>query len=128
MFAQCCTPNCNERERFQDLVQAVLDSPDLEEHLVYKKGNSKQLVVLNKNLLYDDINLSKFGNPVLLLSVNKIDSLPIKAYVEFHDIRIYKDSAEVTFTYKIHGILGRQRYKLGNCKWKLTYSRVGFAD
>ncbi len=119
-----CGEKCDDSRQFQYLIRAVIDDPNLEAYYTHKNGKPLQLVIA-ADKLERELRLTKFDQPVLILSADEIKSRQIKAHISFDSLAIRSDSAYVIFRYRVQGIVSKNRYVWINCKWKLVSSRFG---
>ena len=98
----------------------AINLPKFQESLEAQKTvNQKNLVIVKNDLISKDLNIEKFGLPVLFLSESEISSNKIKAYLRFSKIDIKKNIGEIEIEYAIQGLEYYSKYKLENCNWIL---------
>ncbi len=111
---------CTEDVKFKNLIKEVIDIPKLQQYYnVQTTIEQEQLVILKGSQFKDSIEIMKFGLPVEFLTINEISSRNIKAFIEFKEIQMKGDSANVYFRYDIQGIGCKAKYFLVDCNWRL---------
>jgi len=111
---------CTKSIKFTNLIKEVIDMPNLQQYYnVQTSIKQERLVILKDYQFKDSIEIMKFGLPVDFLTENEIASKNIKAFIEFKEIQMEGDSANVYFRYDIQGIGCKAKYFLIDCNWKL---------
>jgi hypothetical protein len=108
------------RYKKTQLVQAMLDLPELQQYFqVQETLKQKELVIL-KNSCVDGIDsILAFHLPIKFLHESEILNDSIKAFVEFKEINLKNDSAFVYYRYDVQGIGIESSYIYRNGKWNL---------
>jgi len=111
---------CTEVIKFTNLIKEVIDIQNLQQfYNVQKTIKQERLVIMKGSQFKDSIDIMKFGLPVEFLTVNEISSRNIKAFIEFKEIQMKGDSANIYLRYDIQGIGCKAKYFLIDCNWKL---------
>ena len=102
------------------LVQAMLNLPELQQYFqVQETLKQKELVIL-KNSCVDGIDSNLvFRLPIKLLNESEILNDSIKAFIEFKEINLKNDSALVYYRYDVQGIGIESSYVYRNGNWNL---------
>jgi hypothetical protein len=117
--------NCSDSIKYVSLISSAINLPNLQQYYsIQKTLRQKDLILLN-NLLYSGIEkLNKFGNPIKMMSEYEIKKNGIKAFLEFKEIKIKKDTASIYYKYAVQGVGIESNYLLKNCQWELLNSRL----
>jgi len=102
------------------LVQAMLNLPELQQYFqVQETLKQKELVIL-KNSCVDGIDSTLvFRLPIKLLHESEILNDSIKAFIEFKEINLKNDTALVYYRYDVQGIGIESSYVYRNGNWNL---------
>jgi len=102
------------------LVQAMLDLPELQQYYkVQETLKQKELVIL-KNDCVDGIDSTLFFRmPIKFLLVSEILNDSIKAFIEFKEVNLKNDSASVSYRYDVQGVGIESSYIYKNGKWNI---------
>lgn len=113
---------CSEEDKVESLVKAVVDISRLQPYLeVQQTIGQKQLVIMKNKNIMKITDIKKFGLPVSFLTPDQILDDQIKAFIEFREIKLSGDSADVYFRYDIQGIGCKSKfYLLDSCNWRLV--------
>ncbi len=108
------------RLKKSQLVQAMLDLPELQQYYeVQETLKQKELVIL-KNGCVDGIDSTlTFRIPIKFLLESEILNDSIKACIEFKEINLKNDSALVSYRYDIQGVGIESSYIYKNGKWNI---------
>lgn len=103
------------------IIQLVVDLPELQSFLHPEVAGRVPLIISNK-LIGEELKLSKFGQPVLILSKEEIDNKP---YIEITKMVIQNKLAYIEFNYPIEGLVGRVNIKqTSKFAWLIENSEV----
>jgi len=118
---------CSDTMKYTDLILKSINLPELQQYYYTAQDtfNKKELIILNNNKYLKYIKESnKFNNQIKLFNLDKITQQGIKDYLEFREIKIKKDTANLYYRYDIQGVIIETSYFLKDCKWHLIKSDV----
>jgi hypothetical protein len=111
---------CTEQKKLQNLLQLSIDIPGLQQFFEGQKIiKLDELIILKNSCFNDSIKLNKFNKPVRILSKLEIKEHGYKAFLEFKEIKIVGDTANVLIRYEIEGLYVSEKLINSNCKWTL---------
>ena len=108
-----------EQDKLQ-ICQSVLDLEDLEVFFHPTEPGRKPLPVLRNGVVKEGSNLTKFGEPVRLVTDETAKGSP---YFEFTSLDVRDGSATVTFQYRVEGIQGKAELRREG-GWKVTSHEI----
>lgn len=116
---------CADSVLVERLLQKVLDIKDLQQYFaVDEVKNRGYLIVLKNDHISRYYDLQKRNEKVVFLSKEEIIYEQISAYIEFKDVIIKSDSAEVTLIYSTQGIKCDAIFKKDKCDWTLVETDI----
>lgn len=92
-------------EDLNQIIQLILDIPDLQEYFHPAIPERMHLKVVREPSFPDELAISKFGNPVKYLEREDISGED-ENYVAFSKINVEDKQALVEFIYPIEGVVG----------------------
>lgn len=108
-----CTNQKNQKifnlsnEDSTEIMQKIIDLPDLEYYYHVEILNTrKPLVILKNNIIQNEYSLKKFNERVIFLTLTEIMAQKKDAYLEFSNFNISHDSVKVSFKYRCEGVGG----------------------
>jgi len=108
------------RYKKTQLVQAMLNLPELQQYFQAQETLQQKEIVILKNSCVEGINSTLvFRLPIKLLDENEILKDSIKAFIEFKEITLKNDSAFVYYRYDVQGIGIESTYVFKNGNWDL---------
>lgn len=115
-------------DKMAALLQGALDIPAVQQYYDVQKTISQSEFVLEKNgLIKEGMILTKLGDTVQILSIDKIKEKGFKAFVRFDKLSIKGDTANVYFEYPIQGLGCEAVFIYSSpttCYWKLLKSKL----
>lgn len=113
----------SESNQTELIAQKILDLPKLQ--WIYHSEAKERLPVklLESELIDKNLNLTKFGQKVRILSISELEKEGIKDYVIFDRLKIGKDTTDFKLSYRIEGAGCSGNFLKQNGEWKiLDYS------
>jgi len=101
----------------EQLYQLTIDLPALEDYFHPSEPSRKPLYVVKNDVVESDLKLTKFGEPVQFVTLEKIEDSETP-YFEFSSVEIGEDVATVSFRYPVEGIRGKVNFKYDG-EWKV---------
>ncbi len=107
------------------LVQGILDLPKLQ--WIYHPEAKERIPVkvLASGFITEELKLTKFGKPVLILTKEEIESKKITDYVSFKRVEFEGDTVTFHLTYDIEGAFADGKLIWTKDKWVVKNYRVG---
>ena len=105
----------------QAVTQAALDLPALQQYFHEAMPERKPLRIVNSAGLPTGLPLSKFGAPVVWVSLDEVKKAGWP-YLEFTRVDVSGDTATVTFRYPIEGLSGSVRLRKTSGGWSVDAS------
>jgi hypothetical protein len=116
-----CDPPQIKTTELSKIIQLVIDLPALQGFLHPKVTDRVPLIISDK-LIGKELKLSKFDQPVLILSKEEIGNKP---YIEITKMVIQNKLAYIEFSYPIEGVVGRVNIKqTSKLAWLVENSKV----
>lgn len=115
-FADELTPSEANKEQ---ILQLALDHPSFELYLHPEVAGRLPVYILGSELPHN-LNLSKFGMPVKIVSVVK----PHSPVVRIKHFDVHADTADLQLEYSIEGIVGNFSFNYRDGRWKLVKANV----
>lgn len=105
---------------FENICQILIDLPEMNQyyHLDHFPKR-KPLIIIKNKFTPDDIQLMKFGEPVIFLSKAEMSMKKVAAYIEFIDFKIVGGSAKVIFKYPAEGLVVKVALSKENNSWNV---------
>lgn len=130
LFAVACV-NANDSEKNKDLrllkegvIQALLDKSDLTKYFhADLLPERSPLVIVENNIIKNDLDLNKFGRPVVFMEKNMAKKHN-KPYLEISSLSIENGESTIQFTYPIEGISGITEFNIVNGEWELKEQEI----
>lgn len=125
------TPQLNSEDERADIVQLIIDLPELQSYYHDDTvANRKPLIILKNEILTREIPLSKFGEPVKFADCDELKKTN-KPYLEFTVLEVKENAATVVFRYRVEGVEGRLTLNKQSGIWQIQKQQlveVKFAD
>lgn len=106
----------------QEVLQTVLDLPALEGYFHPTQPQRRPLRVLKNNVVAENVQLSKFGEPVQLITPDEARQKETP-YFEFTQADLQGSQATVAFRYAVEGIRGKVRLERDG-SWKAVSHEI----
>ena len=125
-YEKASVNTCTETEKYTNLISKSVNLPKLQQYYkVQDNFNQKELVILNNNKhLNKIVDKIKLNRPIKLLDSSRIRQDAIKAFIEFKEINIKNDTANIYYRYDVQGIGIKSSYYLKDCEWHLIKSHL----
>lgn len=94
----------DSNEDFKKIVRLILDYPDLQEYFHAEIPERMHLRIVKEPSFPEHLAISKFGNPVKYLEKEEISEGD--NYIEFSQLNVEDNKAQVEFIYPIEGVVG----------------------
>ena len=109
----------SESNHTELIAQKILDLPKIQ--WIYHPEAKERLPVkvLESELIDKNMNLTKFGQKVRILSISELEKEEIKDYVIFDRIEIGKDTIDFELSYRIEGAGCSGKFLKQNEEWKI---------
>ena len=109
---------CSDTMKYTDLILESINLPALQQYYkVQDNFNQEELVILDDGKYLNGINeLVKFNKPIKISDSSEVKKERIKAYLEFKEISIKNDTANLYYRYDIQGVIIETSYFLKDCK------------
>jgi hypothetical protein len=109
-------------EDLQGLVQSTIDLPQLQAYYhVDQAPERKPLVVVRNDAVDRPLQLSKFGEPVEVLTADQAAGRP---HLEITRLSVKGTEAEVEFRYPVEGVGGTVQFHKTDSGWQVASQRI----
>lgn len=118
------TPPSVSGDQLKELLQAVIDLPELQEY--YRADgfpDKKPLYILKNEKFLSEPKLTKFGESVVYATCEEIRKAK-KPYFEFEKVYINDDRAEVVFNYWGPPLRGGLSFEKQDGKWRVAEKKI----
>lgn len=103
----------------QDIIQKCIDLAELQKYYHdLEVDGKKQLFIADNGIVPTDLNLVKFGNPVIFLKMEDMFFRNIKNHINFYKFSIDLARADVEFHYGIEGLNIQFKFCKEDGVWK----------
>lgn len=108
----------------QQITQIVIDLDKLGKYYhADETPGRKPLVIIKNDVLKEELDIYKFGQPVKFLSRREVEGED-KPFFEFTKIEIRDRTALVEFRYPVEGIAGTVKLSKQSDKWNIETSQI----
>lgn len=109
----------------EGLIQQILDLPKWQ--WVYHSDVPGKLPVkiLKNNIVDDTMQLYKFNQKLLFLSLQELEAQKLKGYIEVKELRLHFDTVNFKIEYQTEGAFAIGQFVMKNNNWVLDNYSIG---